>query len=151
MANIVEKKLIQPLFEALQKERYLLLTTIDPNTGAPNVNAISWAIAKDPSTLLFSLTSRSKLVENIRQVNHVVITLITNESTYAISGEAHIITEKLEDISLDLTLIEMRINEVRDVMFYGSKISVEPQIEKTYDNQAADILDEKVLEAMRKV
>lgn len=151
MANIVEKKLIQPLFEALQKERYLLLTTIDPNTGAPNVNAISWAIAKDPSTLLFSLTSRSKLVENIRQVNHVVITLITNESTYAISGEAHIITEKLEDISFDLTLIEMRINEVRDVMFYGSKISVEPQIEKTYDNQAADILDEKVLEAMRKV
>jgi hypothetical protein len=38
---------------------------------------------------------------------------------------------------------------VRDVMFYGSKIVVEPQYDKTYDKNAAAKLDAQVMDAMR--
>jgi hypothetical protein len=36
------------------------------------------------------------------------------------------------------------------VMFYGSKIAVEPRYEKTYDAEAAGKLDRQVMEALKK-
>ena len=53
MANQVEPKLLQPLIDYLQKERFVLLSTIDYETGAPNVSAISWVYAKNETTILF--------------------------------------------------------------------------------------------------
>ncbi|WP_108669835.1 pyridoxamine 5'-phosphate oxidase family protein [Peribacillus acanthi] len=150
MANIVEPKLIQPLFDALQKEHYVTLATIDYETNGPNVNAISWTLAKDAQTIYFSVDNRSRIVENIKANPAVVITLIANESTYSISGEASVKQEKLEGVPLKLALIELKVKEVRDVMFYGSKIVTEPQYDKTYDKNAAAKLDNQVMEAMRK-
>ncbi|WP_042349073.1 pyridoxamine 5'-phosphate oxidase family protein [Bacillus massiliigorillae] len=150
MANLVENVLIQPLFDELQKQRFVTLTTIDHETGIPNVNAISWTVAKDESTIVFTVASRSKIVENIRQSKYVVITLIANESTYSISGEAVVKQEQLEGVNLKLSLIELQISEVRDVMFYGARITSEPQYEFTYDKTAADTLDIQVMEAMKK-
>ncbi|MGM9923314.1 MAG: pyridoxamine 5'-phosphate oxidase family protein [Bacillus sp. (in: firmicutes)] len=150
MANIVENVLIEPLFEQLQKQCFVVLTTIDPGTGAPNMNAISWTLAKDETTIVFSVANRSKIVENIRRNKHAVITLIANESTYAISGEAVVKQERLEGVNLKLSLIELRIKEVRDVMFYGARITAEPRYEFTYDKDAAESLDIQVMEAMKK-
>ena len=44
MANQVEPKLIQPLVDFLQKERFVILSTIDFETGGPNVSAFSWIL-----------------------------------------------------------------------------------------------------------
>lgn len=150
MANLVEKQLIDPLVQVLQQEKFVILTTIDPETGAPNVNAISWVYAKDVKTIVFAVEKKSKIAENIMKTPDIVISLIANESIYSISGEAVIKNEMIEGISLKLTLIEMNINEVREVMFYGSKITVEPQYEKTYDKIAADKLDHQVMDALKK-
>lgn len=150
MANLVEKQLIDPLVQVLQQEKLVMLTTIDPETGAPNVNAISWVYAKDEKAIVFAVEKKSKIVENIMKTPDIVISLIANESIYSISGEAVIKNEMIEGISLKLTLIEMNINEVREVMFYGSKITVEPQYEKTYDKIAADKLDQQVMDALKK-
>ena len=38
---------------------------------------------------------------------------------------------------LALAFIKLNISEVRDVMFYGSKITVVPKYDKTYDLDAA--------------
>lgn len=150
MANLVEKQLIDPLVQVLQQEKLVMLTTIDPETGAPNVNAISWVYAKDEKAIVFAVEKKSKIVENIMKTPDIVISLIANESIYSISGEAVIKNEMIEGISLKLTLIEININEVREVMFYGSKITVEPQYEKTYDKIAADKLDQQVMDALKK-
>jgi len=150
MANIVEEKLTESLFHELQNERYAILTTIDVNTGKPNVNAISWVLAKDSQTMVFALASNSKLVENIRQTKYIALTTIANESTYTISGDAYVAKEILEGVPLKLALIEMSIKEVRDVMFYGAKMVNEPQYEKTYDKRAAEKLDIQVMEALKK-
>ncbi|MBB6443699.1 pyridoxamine 5'-phosphate oxidase family protein [Bacillus benzoevorans] len=150
MVNQVEPKLLQPLVDYLQKERLVLLSTIDYETGAPNVSAISWVYAQSEQTILFSVDNRSRIVENIKHNAKIVLNLMANESTYSISGEAKIIQEKLEDVPLKLALIKLDIQEVRDVMFYGSKITVLPEYDKTYDLNAAKKLDNQVMQAMKK-
>lgn len=150
MANQVEPKLIKALFDELQKERFVTLATVDHETGGPNVSAISWVLAKDEQTIYFAVDNRSRIIENIKSNDKAVINLIANESTYSISGEASVKQEKLEDVPLKLALVEINIREVRDVMFYGSKIVAEPQYDKTYDKDAAARLDKQVMEAMRK-
>jgi uncharacterized pyridoxamine 5'-phosphate oxidase family protein len=150
MANQVEPKLIKPLFDELQKERFVTLATVDHETGGPNVSAISWLLAKDEQTIYFAVDNRSRIIENIKSNDKAVINLIANESTYSISGTASVKQEKLEGVPLKLALVEISINEVRDVMFYGSKIVAEPQYDKTYDKDAAARLDKQVMDAMRK-
>jgi pyridoxine/pyridoxamine 5'-phosphate oxidase len=150
LANQVEPGLIPVLFEELQSERFVTLSTVDHETGGPNVNAVSWILAKDEETVLFTVNQKSKIVENIRKNPLAVINLIANESTYSIAGKTEISQVQLEGVPLKLTLIKMEIDEVRDVMFYGSRISAEPAYEKTYDKTAAERLDRQVIEAMKK-
>ncbi|MBT2637286.1 MULTISPECIES: pyridoxamine 5'-phosphate oxidase family protein [unclassified Bacillus (in: firmicutes)] len=150
MANQVEPKLIKPLFDELQKERFVTLATVDHETTGPNVSAISWVLAKDEETVYFAVDNRSRIIENIKSNDKAVINLIANESTYSISGSANVKQEKLEGVPLKLALVEIKISEVRDVMFYGSKIVAEPQYDKTYDKDAAARLDNQVMDAMRK-
>ncbi|RDU38437.1 hypothetical protein DRW41_02415 [Neobacillus piezotolerans] len=150
MANQVEPKLIKPLFDELQKERFATIATIDHETGGPNISAISWLLAKDESTIYFAVDNRSRIVQNIKNKGEVAINVIANETTYAINGNAAVKHEKMEGVPLKLALIEVKINEVRDVMFYGSKITQEPEYDKTYDKAAAARLDTQVMEAFRK-
>ncbi|MGF6951273.1 putative pyridoxamine 5'-phosphate oxidase family protein [Neobacillus sp. B4I6] len=150
MANQVEPKLIKPLYDELQKERFVTVATVDHESGGPNINSISWVLAKDESTIYFAVDNRSRILENLINNNQVVINIIANESTYAIHGTAQIIEERLKDVPLKLALIQVAITAVRDVMFYGSKIVSEVQYDKTYDKNAAQKLDNQVMEAMRK-
>lgn len=150
MPNQVEPKLIKALYDELQKERYVTLATVDFETGGPNVSAISWILAKDEETIYFAVDNRSRIIQNIQQNANAVINLIANESTYSISGAAVVKLEKLNEVPLKLALVEIKIKEVRDVMFYGSKITAEPMYDKTYDKDAASRLDKQVMDAMRK-
>jgi hypothetical protein len=150
MANQVEPGLIGPLYDELQKERFVTLATVDYESGGPNVSAISWVLAKNDRTIYFAVDNRSRIIENISKNNLVVINIIANESTYSIQGVASVKDERLKDVPLKLALIEISIKEVRDVMFYGSKIVTEPQYDKTYDKAAAERLDKQVMEAMKK-
>lgn len=150
MPNQVEPKLTKQLFDELQKERFVTLATVDFETGGPNVSAISWVLAKDEETIYFAVDNRSRIIQNINNNANVVINLIANESTNSISGSAVLKLEKLNEVPLKLALVEIKIKEVRDVMFYGSKITVEPEYDKTYDKDAAARLDKQVMDAMRK-
>jgi len=149
MANRVEPRLLPPLFESLQNEQFITLATIDHETGGPNVNALSWVFAPDEGRILLAVDNRSKILHNIRNNSHVVVSIIANESTYAVSGEGSIKVESVENVPLKLAIIEINISEVRDVMFYGSKIFLEPRYEKTYDLQAAAKLDNQVMTALK--
>jgi hypothetical protein len=150
LANRIESKLIPVLFEELQHERFITVSTVDFETGGPNVCAISWVYAESEERILFAVDSRSRMVKNIQANPLVVLNILANESSYSICGSAELKSEKLNDVPIKLSLVSLSINEVRDVMFYGSKISVEPQYEKTYDREAADRLDRQVIEAMKK-
>lgn len=150
MANQVEPRLIKPLYDVLQKERFVTVATVDHESGGPNISSISWVLAIDESTIYFAVDNRSRILENLSNNNQVVINLIANESTYSIHGTAEIKEERLKDVPLKLALIQVTISAVRDVMFYGSKIVTEVEYDKTYDKNAAQKLDKQVMEAMKK-
>ena len=78
--------MLQQLFDYLQKERFVLLSTVDFETGAPNVSALSWVLAKNKHTIVFAVDNRSRIIQNINN-NKVVINLIANETSYSINGK----------------------------------------------------------------
>ncbi len=150
MANLIEPELTVPLLQSLQTERFALLSTIDHESGSPYVSAISWLYAKDPHTVFFAVNHRSQIVNNIRSNPKVVLNVVALESTYSISGEALIMQDQINDISLKLSLIRLDIKQVKDVMFYGAKMTTVPKYDKTYDLEAAKKLDQQVMEALKK-
>ena len=95
-----------------------------------NVSAISWVYAVSETSIRFAVDQRSRIVENIRHNTGVVLTIMANESVFSISGAGEILTDRMEGISLKLTVIEVKVQEVRDVMFYGAKLAIEPTYEK---------------------
>lgn len=142
--------LSEQLFSHLQKEKLVLLSTIDAETGAPAVNAISWVYAASPTRIRFALDQRSRIVANVKNNPQVTLTLFAEGSVHAVYGKAKIVTDALEGVPFKLTCVDVDIEAVRDAMFYGSRISVEPEYEKTYDKRAAEKLDGQVFAAMKK-
>lgn len=150
MAETVAQSLSDELLPLLKKERFVLLATVDKDTGAPNVSAISWIYAPTETIIRVAVDNRSRIVANIQNNPDVVITLFGAGSVFSIAGKAAVVEEKMEGVPLKLAMIEIAVQEVRDVMFYGSRISQEPQYEKTYDANAASKLDNQVMTALKK-
>ncbi|QFT88723.1 hypothetical protein FIU87_08710 [Bacillus sp. THAF10] len=149
MPNLVENVLIQPLLAALQQEILVTVHTIDHDTRGPNVNAVSWIYASNEKTLLLAVNSTSRIMENIQFHKNVVITVIANNSVYSINTVATVKEERMKEVPLRLSLLQLDIQEVRDIMFYGAKVSNVPTFEKTYDLDAARKLDEQVMNSIR--
>ncbi|MEK8129693.1 pyridoxamine 5'-phosphate oxidase family protein [Paenibacillus filicis] len=138
------------LIEHLQQEALTLLSTIDHEHGSPTMNAVSWLFAKDASTIRFAVDQRSRIGTNIKVNPLVTLTYVGAGSVHAIYGKARLVAEALEEVPFKLVCFDINITEVRDAMFYGARISVQPEYEKTYDKRAADKLDTQVFSAMRK-
>ncbi|MYL63640.1 hypothetical protein GLW07_09780 [Bacillus hwajinpoensis] len=150
MPNKVDVTLSNDLLTLLKREQYVLLSTIDHETAGPNVSAISWLYAVDQQSIVFAVDQKSRIVSNIKANDQISITLIGNESTYAITGRALLMEERMENVPLKLTKFKLDIKEVRDIMFYGAKMSVEPAYEKVYDPEAAAKLDRSVMAQLKK-
>lgn len=138
------------LFAALQKEAFVILSSEDVETGFPSVNAISWVYAKDNMTIRLAIDSRSRITANIKARPKVAVSLFAEGSFHVIFGEAEFVTEELPGLPFKVGCIDIHIKLVRDAMFYGGRVYVQPEYEKTYDQRAADKLDGQVFEAMKK-
>ncbi|KHF40827.1 pyridoxamine 5'-phosphate oxidase family protein [Halalkalibacter okhensis] len=150
MANQVEHALTEEMLPLLQKECFVTIATVDFERKIPHVKAISWIYAPNGQTVRFLVDHRSRMIDNIKANDGVVLTLIANGSTYSITGSARVVTERIEQLPLKLSLIELDVKEVRDVMFYGAKMTMTPSYEKTYDAEAAAKLDRQVMEVLKK-
>ncbi|SFE42331.1 pyridoxamine 5'-phosphate oxidase family protein [Alteribacillus iranensis] len=144
-----QQQLTDELLQQLREETFVSLITVDHETGNPYVSAISWVYAPDRQTIRFSIDNGSKNIMNVKKHAGIVLTIIDNGTTYAISGNASIIEENMDNIPIDLALMECRIEEIRDIMFYGGKLVNEPDVEKTYDEEAAEKLDNQVMNALK--
>ncbi|RAU99205.1 pyridoxamine 5'-phosphate oxidase family protein [Paenibacillus sp. YN15] len=140
----------EELMSTLQKETFVILNTVDADTGAPVVNAISWVYAKDEKTIRFAVDGRSRIIANLRAKPQAAVSLFAAGSFHAVYGDARVVAEELAGVPFKLACIDVSIREVRDAMFYGSRVSIAPEYEKTYDKRAADKLDGQVFEAMKK-
>lgn len=140
----------EELMATLQKETFVILNTVDADTGAPCVNAISWVYAKDEGTIRFAVDGRSRIIANIKAKPQAAVSLFAAGSFHAVYGDVRVVTEELAGVPFKLACVDVLVREVRDAMFYGSRVSIVPEYEKTYDKRAADKLDGQVFEAMKK-
>lgn len=138
------------LFSILQKETFVILGTVDAESGYPSSHAISWVYAKDPQTVRFAVDGKSRLVANVKANPKASVSLFATGTYHVIYGKARIVTDAMDQVPFPLACLDLDIVEVRDAMFYGAKVSVVPEYEKTYDKRAADKLDGQVFDAMKK-
>jgi hypothetical protein len=138
------------LFSTLQNETFVILNTTDADNGAPVVNAISWVYAKDSGTIRFAVDGRSRIIANVKANPQVAVSLFAEGTLHAVYGDARLVTDELAEVPFKLACIDIHIREIRDAMFYGARVSVVPEYEKTYDKRAADKLDGQVFVAMKK-
>lgn len=138
------------LFEYLQGEKLVLLGTVDAESKAPGVSAISWVKSYDEKHIRFTVTNNSRIVANIQENPQVVLTVVGLETVYSINGKAVILEDKMEGVPLKLAKIEVQIEQVFESMFWGAKIVQEPEYEKIYNPEKAKELDVQVYEALMK-
>ena len=50
---------------------------------------------------------------------------------------------------MKLRVVTVEVESVEDVMFYGGKVTTEPQYEKTYKKELAEKLDSEVYGVLR--
>lgn len=143
-------ELNEALLTQLNKESLVLLSTVDAETGAPTSSAISWVYAEDHITIKFALDQRSRLIANMHKQPQVTLTVFASGTVHAVSGRCLQAAEALTEVPFKLACFTLRVEAVRDAMFYGARISAEPEYEKTYDKRAAEKLDGQVFAAMKK-
>lgn len=148
MRNEVMNQLSPLLLTHLQKPTLIMLSTIDSGVKKINVASLSWVYGKSEQIIYLAIDSRSKIIEDTKINPEATITLIANNTVYAISGTLQTLTNKLPNIPFDVALLEFTISEVRDAMFYGAKIAQEPAYTRTYSEKAAAKLDEQVFTEM---
>ncbi|KEO83208.1 pyridoxamine 5'-phosphate oxidase family protein [Tumebacillus flagellatus] len=150
MADKVQDKLSDELVNHLQGGRMVTLASIDAENGSPNILCISWLSAIDNSTLRLAIDGRSKLLTNIEQDPRVTVTVLGLGSAYALVGQARKYTERLENVALNMAGVEIKLQSVIDIMFYGGKLTVEPAYDHTYDKALAGKYDQEVFAALRR-
>lgn len=143
--------LTEAMVDHLQGKSLVFLQAVQPEDQSIYSTALSWVYATDQSTVYFAIDSKSKLIDILQQNPHVTLNLIVSESTYAISGKATLKERKAEGVSINLALLEIKVEEVREIMFFGGKVVTEPAFIKTYDQKLIDKLDREVSQAVRQV
>ncbi|MET3940739.1 hypothetical protein ABIC22_003551 [Paenibacillus sp. PvP094] len=143
-------QLTESLLQQFKNETFVLLNTVDIESGGPTSTAISWVYAENASTLRVALDHRSRLVNNMKQNPLITVTVFGEETVYAINGRASVRQDPLQDVPFNMCCFDISIEAVRNALFYGAQLSSMPQYVKIYDQRAAEKLDEQVFAAMKK-
>lgn len=143
-------QLNESLLSMLQSETFVLLNTVDAETGGPTSTAISWIYAVSPSVLRIAVDHRSRLVNNMKVNPLVTITVFGESTVHAINGRAAVRRDRLEDVPFNICCFDVEIEAVRNALFYGAQLNAAPRYVKVYDQRAAEKLDGQVFAAMQK-
>lgn len=143
-----ENKLSQELIDFLQGERMVSLVSIDENTGLPDLTTLSWVLADASGERLnFAIGHNAQSAKNIQKNPNVILGVIGAGSTFAIKGKGEV-SDVIEK-TMKMRVVNVEVEQVEDVMFYGSKVTTEPAYEKTYNKDLAEKLDNEVYEVLR--
>ncbi|MDM5276486.1 pyridoxamine 5'-phosphate oxidase family protein [Paenibacillus silvae] len=143
-------QLTESLLQQFKDETFVLLNTVDVESGGPTSTAISWIYAENASTFRLAIDHRSRLVNNMIQNPLITITVFGEEMVYAVNGRASVRQDPLLGVPFNMCCFDITIEAVRNALFYGAQLSSVPQFVKIYDQRAAEKLDEQVFAAMKK-
>ncbi|MDQ0972497.1 hypothetical protein QFZ31_002375 [Neobacillus niacini] len=144
----VESALSQEMEELLQGQTLVFCHTYSKSLGKVISTALSWVFAIDSKTVRFAVDCKSKIVEAVNDDSEITLSFIEHESVYSISGPARVRVEKTQDMTLKMAIIEIEVQDLRDITFYGAQITQKPQFIKTYKESLIKKLDNEVKEAV---
>lgn len=148
-ANQAPAALSPELVAFLQEPRLVLVTTVDAETGWPTNNLITWTYAKDGETLFLAADARGRVIRNIRANERVLLTFMAEGACHAVEGTAQVVLEDVPGVSLKLAVARVRVRAVRNITFWGGRITALPAYDVTYDKALKEKLDGAVFAAMR--
>jgi flavin reductase (DIM6/NTAB) family NADH-FMN oxidoreductase RutF len=143
-----QNKLNDELINLLQGEKMVSLITIDEETGQPDLTTISWVLADSTGERInFAIGHNAASAKNVQNNPNVILGVIGAGSCFSIKGKGTV-SDVIEK-TMKMRVVNVEIETVEDIMFYGSKVTVEPEYEKTYKKELADKLDHEVYEVLR--
>ena len=143
-----QKKLNSELIKLLQGEKIISLITNDVKTGQPDLAMISWVVANSEGDRInFAIGHNASSARNIQNDPNVILGVIGAGSCFAIKGNGKV-SEIIEG-TIKIRIVSVEIESVEDVMFYGGKVTMEPEYEKTYNKELAEKLDNEVYGVLR--
>ena len=143
-----QKKLNSELINLLQGEKIVSLITNDVKTGQPDLAMISWVVANSEGDRInFAIGHNASSARNIQNDPNVILGVIGAGSCFAIKGNGKV-SEIIEG-TIKIRIVSVEIESVEDVMFYGGKVTTEPEYEKTYNKELAEKLDNEVYGVLR--
>lgn len=116
-------QLNETLLSMLQSETFVLLNTVDAETGGPTSTAISWLYAVSPSTVRLAIDHRSRLVNNMKVNPLITITVFGEGTVYAINGSAAVRQDPLEDVPFKMCCFDVEIKAVRNALFTARSLT----------------------------
>lgn len=137
-----------PLFDFLQAPRLVQLTTLD-GSGAPFVNTLSWVLAYAPDTMRMVGDTRTQFMRNLRADGRVALTVLGAGTARTIYGQARVLGDLAPMGPLRPALAEVTSLRVFESLFFGARLTQEPQWAVAGDPAEAALIDEAVFRAMR--
>ncbi|QOR68940.1 pyridoxamine 5'-phosphate oxidase family protein [Cytobacillus suaedae] len=135
------------LVNLLQGEKIVSLVTMDAETNKPNLTIVSWLVAHEGGKVIkFALGHKGESVTNIQANPEVILGVIGAGSCYSIRGNASI--SEIIEKTMKYRVVTVEVEEVEDIIFYGGKITSEPEYVKTYNEELAKKLDAEVYEML---
>ncbi|MEH7545870.1 MULTISPECIES: pyridoxamine 5'-phosphate oxidase [Bacillaceae] len=140
-------RLSPELASSLQGEKMVSLITVDAETKLPQLSVVSWVNANPEGTQIkVALGHKASSINNIQSNPNVIVGMIGDGSCYSVRGKASV--SDVIKRTMKLCVVTIEIEEVENVMFYGGKVTVEPEYEKTYNPELAKKLDTEVYELL---
>lgn len=133
---------------AFLKSKQLVIVVSTDGKGQMRASAISWVHAVDAKRIRFAVDQRARLLESVEQARPLLLQIVGPDSAYAVHGKGRVTGIAVTDIPLRLSVVEVDVEEVDDVMFYGGVVTTAPTFTVTYGQELSERLDRAVFIAL---
>jgi len=130
MADSGSREMPPALVQFLLGGQTLVVATVDER-GAPMTTLMTWAVARNPSTLTLAVDTRGRSMRNLRSNAKVAIEVLGDDLCYGLRGTAVVEKELMQSPPFPCALVAVRIEEVRDhaaagIAFRGPSYTFHP-------------------------
>lgn len=144
----VSHELSPQMAEELQGQSIVFVNARNRESDEPYSAALSWVYATGPETIRFAVDAGSELIRLLGADPGLVLNYIGSGGAWAIKGRAALVAARAPGLTLKMALLEVEVEEVRNVLFYGGKIVRTPAFVKTYRDDLVRKLDEEMKTAL---
>ena len=131
----------------LNRSPLISLITVDTESLRPQINAISWIRANnEEQKIRIAVGHQSECLANMEKGSPVTLGWMDIKDYYIMSGPTTL--SELKKGTMKYRIIEMAIESMDNVMFYGGEISQIPLYTKTYDPELAKKIDQEIEQAL---